>query len=225
MGDGRAREHGQWEPAGGGALPFKERRGTASGEPSAWGGAAFGRRATVSPQVSWGCAGRGGWGEACFLQGSARVGRGAGVIPPGWHGASGRPGFSPPQAVCGDPETRPPHRDRPVVAGSQRRCQLLTANLAPYGNSCEPRGLVRRKIGMGRGGGRAPSCSGKILRLFPSWRRRCRRLRSHPRPLFLGVSRGSPRQVQSGKPRSKNTVFMIFGKKMFSVEIFRKAQI
>lgn len=187
MGDGRAREHGQWEPVGGGALLFKERRGAASGEPSAWGGAAFGRRATVSPQVSWGCAGRGGWGEACFLKGSARVGRGAGVIPLGWHGASGSPGCSPPQAVCGDPETRPPHRGRLVVAGSQRRCQLLTANLAPYGNTCEPRGLVRRKIGMGQGGGRAPSCSGKtqralILRLFPSWRRRCGRLRSHPRP-------------------------------------------
>ncbi|XP_030617672.1 acyl-CoA-binding domain-containing protein 7 [Delphinapterus leucas] len=53
MGDGRAREHCQWEPAGGGALLFKERRGAASGEPSAWGGAAFGRRATVSPQADF----------------------------------------------------------------------------------------------------------------------------------------------------------------------------
>ncbi|KAM9090573.1 uncharacterized protein AAG666_011364 isoform 2-T3 [Megaptera novaeangliae] len=34
MGDGRAREQGQWEPAGGGALPFKERRGAASGNPA-----------------------------------------------------------------------------------------------------------------------------------------------------------------------------------------------
>ena len=36
MGIGRARERDQWEPAGGGALPFKESLGAGSREPGAW---------------------------------------------------------------------------------------------------------------------------------------------------------------------------------------------
>lgn len=154
MGIGRARERAQREPAGGGALPFKEPLGAGSREPGAWRQASsrFSRHVPagelgVLPLLGAGRSVRpgekrssGAWGRRDAPLGARRI-----SDPPLRAAAGSR--LCPRWLSAGTPETRPPHPQRPLIARSPHRCTLLTACRAPYSNSCEPRGLVRRKPG------------------------------------------------------------------------------
>ena len=204
MSIGRARERAQREPAGGGALPFKEPLAAGSRDPGAWRQASsrFSRHVPagelgVLPLLGAGRNVRpgekrssGAWGRRDAPLGARRI-----SDPPLRAAAGSR--LCPRWLSAGTPETRPPHRRRPLIARSPHRCSLLTACRAPYSNSCEPRGLVRRKPGTGRG-----RAGAGLLPANPA-------LSSHPGeggvngcglPLLLGTSWGSPRQVRrSGK--------------------------
>uniref|UniRef100_A0A8C2R6E4 Acyl-CoA binding domain containing 7 n=2 Tax=Capra hircus TaxID=9925 RepID=A0A8C2R6E4_CAPHI len=197
MSIGRARERAQREPAGGGALPLKEPLGAGSRDPGAWRQASsrFSRHVPagelgVLPLLGAGRNVRpgekrssGAWGRRDAPLGARRI-----SDPPLRAAAGSR--LCPRWLSAGTPETRPPHRRRPLIARSPHRCSLLTACRAPYSNSCEPRGLVRRKPGTGRG-----RAGAGLLPANPA-------LSSHPGeggvngcglPLFLGTSWGSPR--------------------------------
>ena len=119
----------------------------------------------------------GAWGGV-----TARRGRGASLTRPFGLLLASR--LCPRWQSEGTPETRPPHPQCPLIARSPHRCTQLTACRASYSNSCESRGLVRRKPGTGRGragAGLLPADPadpvGLPSALLPSWRGGCGRLR------------------------------------------------
>lgn len=118
MGIGRARERDQWEPAGGGALPFKESLGAGSREPALRDRHRPGL-AAMSLQVSWVCARCCGRGGAYVPEKSARVGRGAGVTPRRGCGASLTRHFGPLLPVLfvpGSCPRGPPRHAHPIAS-------------------------------------------------------------------------------------------------------------
>ena len=209
MGIGRARERDQREPAGGGSLPFKKPLGAGSREPGAWRRASS-RFSCYVPAGELGVlkllvAGRSvrpgekrssrAWGRRDGPPGARRI-----SDPPLRAAAASR--LCPRWQSEGTPETRPPHPQRPLIARSPHRCTQLTACRAPYSNSCEPRGLVRRKPGTGEGRAGAALLPadpvGLPSALLLSWRGRCGRLRPSLAPWArLGVLPGKCRDLEN----------------------------
>lgn len=136
-------ERHKWERAGGGAPPFKKPRGGVWGEFGVWPrlGAV-----TMSLQVSHRLRGRLcprrdalQWGKCRRAARTRNLGRRCLQA-----GCPGTP--SPPRVVHCDARTLPPASRAPVYgSGDGAICGCRAGT--PCGNSCEPRGLVKRQVG------------------------------------------------------------------------------